>query len=70
MRANERAFPHEHMAGESRCGLTIREHFAALAMQGLLSTYAHNQVIIFRDVAHQAVRQADALVAALVEVQS
>ena len=33
--ANEYAFPSEHLATPSRSGMTLRDYFAAQAMQGL-----------------------------------
>lgn len=47
----------------SRPGLTKREYFAALAMQGLMDYSSKS----FTDNAKDAVRQADALIAALNE---
>ena len=34
------AFPSEHQATPSRSGMTLRDYFAASALQGLLSNHA------------------------------
>jgi len=55
----KRAFPadeHTHTDG----GLTKREYFAGLAMQGMVMSD-----LIFEDIAHDAVKMADALLAEL-----
>ena len=72
-RANEPAYPAlESISGngESRYpagGLTIREHFAGLAMQGIRA--ASNVHVGCDIVAEIAVKQADALIAALNQEQ-
>jgi hypothetical protein len=43
-------------------GLTKREYFAAMAMQGIISD---STGLAFEEIAHDAVRFADALIAAL-----
>ena len=50
---------------ESTLGLTKREYFAGLAMQGLLSGIPADGVISYKDVADDARRCADALLAEL-----
>ncbi len=47
----------------SRPGLTKREYFAALAMQGMMAQA--NEFSTYRGLADSAVRHADALIAAL-----
>lgn len=62
------AFPlafNPHKGDYWNAGLTKREHFAALAMQGLLSD--PNLTCAYRDFARDAVVAADALIAALNE---
>lgn len=51
-------------------GLTIREHLAGLAMQGLLSKYSLSKPEDFEIVSQAAVRQADFLIAELAKVKS
>ena len=46
-------------------GLTKREHFAALAMQGMLSNPSY--IAGFTEAGRDSVKQADALIAALNE---
>jgi hypothetical protein len=61
-RANQRAFPVPH--GSENKGLTIREHLAAVAMQGLLVNYGpalHTPAHI----AQWSLEYADALLAEL-----
>lgn len=48
-------------------GLTKREHFAALAMQGALSDFEYHGEMDHEKVAKDAVKQADALLKALEE---
>ncbi len=68
-RANEPAYPvpaTEHTPPVY--GLTIREHFAAMAMQGLLASrerYADHWRIEWNSIASCAVKQADALLTEL-----
>jgi hypothetical protein len=53
-------------------GLTIREHFAAMAMQGLVASrtrYADHWRIEWDSIATCAVKQADALIAELAKVK-
>lgn len=66
-RANDGAFPVVWPTGGNvggNEGLTIREHFAALAMQGLLTdnNYAGSK---WTSIASDAISAADALIAAL-----
>jgi len=46
---------------ESESGLTKREHFAAMAMQGLLSSFGVHDVTAYDEIASDAVMAADAL---------
>tara|TARA_R110000782_G_scaffold4734_1_gene16573 strand:+ start:442 stop:684 length:243 start_codon:yes stop_codon:yes gene_type:complete len=46
-------------------GLTKREHFAAMAMQGFLSSWAECDAVVLDDIASDAVGMADALLKAL-----
>lgn len=45
------------------CGMTLRQHYAGLAMQGLLANVRVNDPTI--DIADKAIEMADALIAAL-----
>lgn len=65
---NERANKYVHPTGTTNYGgLTIREHFAGLAMQGIrAATNPHTECAL---VAEMAVKQADALIAALNQEQ-
>lgn len=67
-RANEPAYPipASDLSGsyEAAPGLTIREHFAGLAMQGLLASPSYDGQQ-FTTIAHDAVEAADALIAEL-----
>jgi hypothetical protein len=47
------------------CGITKREMFAAMAMQGYLSAIGQYGMVPEKDVADSAVRFADALIVAL-----
>lgn len=46
-------------------GLTIRQELAARAMQGLLSSWGSHDVTSLEEIASDAVRAADALIAEL-----
>lgn len=46
-------------------GLSIRQHFAAMAMQGFISSIKEGYQTMHRDAAEQAVEFADALIAEL-----
>jgi hypothetical protein len=64
------AFPHPGVF--SQFGLSKREYFAAMAMQGLLAARPHNLAIssnALDDLSGNAVYFADALIAALAEPQ-
>ncbi len=70
---NGSALPHTHLSSCPSCGgggkagsagLTIRAHFAAMAMQGLLSDHNLTQALS-GDIAEMAVEAADALIAEL-----
>lgn len=60
-------YPNEAAFGfdSYRTGMTKREYFAALAMQGYLSTYDKDTAPGYEVAAQQAVRYADALIDAL-----
>jgi hypothetical protein len=53
---NPQAFPHEF-----RDGMTLRDYFAARAMQALLSDSDWRQDMDFKDTAIAAYRQADVM---------
>lgn len=60
---NEYAFPRDH---NSQYGLTIRQYFAGLAMQGLCALYVPDCPLMKEEeIASYAVQQADALIAEL-----
>jgi hypothetical protein len=59
---NDQAFP-KHPYSYSDSGLTKREYFAAMAMQGLLSTVPES--FNGREIAEISVNMADALIEAL-----
>lgn len=46
-------------------GLTIRQHFAAMAMQGILASLDNDTAIVGSFIADMSVRCADALIAEL-----
>ena len=46
-------------------GLTKREYFAAMAMQGFIAAWGNHDVTDVNDIAHDAVLAADALIRAL-----
>ena len=57
---NEKAFPNPHLRDNS--GITIRDYFAAKAMQGMLAgllAYGHD--IVWNQIAEDAYKQADAM---------
>ena len=58
---NEKAFPNPHLRDGS--GMTLRDYFAAKAMQGLLAADTNFNSIEF-DVAKAAYHQADAMLKA------
>jgi hypothetical protein len=59
--ANDCAYPADSQT-QTEGGLTKREYFAALAMQGVCST---NQAVTAREVAEWSVKMADALITEL-----
>ena len=71
-RAENPAFSSDGIHGSPRtAGLTIREHFAAMAMQGLCANAPVTEVGSGRGVAKTAIEIADALLAELAkQVQS
>ena len=63
---NDTAFPAQFEDSFFTEGLTKRESFAAMAMQGILGTYDHrNFTVDHNEIADNAVRCADALIKAL-----
>jgi len=60
---NEPAMPHGAWGQQTGTGLTIRQHFAAMAMQGIVSNPSHVGGYLSASV--EAVKQADALIAEL-----
>lgn len=69
-RATDAAFPFPSFDGPNAVewgspGLTIREHFAALAMQGIQAQYTHQDGYDPDNLARHAVVQAEALIAEL-----
>lgn len=46
-------------------GLTIRQHFAAIAMQGFIASFGGHDLTHIDDIAHDSVMAADALIAEL-----
>ena len=63
---NPPAFPstHHNGWGEPEKGMTLRDYFAAKAMQGLLSDPDWRQEMDFDDTALAAYKMADAMLAA------
>lgn len=66
---NKPAYPYEELNGDrttyqDHFGMTLREHYAGLAMQGAITNPAYEHWTV-EQVAELAVRQADALIAAL-----
>ncbi|MEC8917150.1 MAG: hypothetical protein VX796_05970 [Pseudomonadota bacterium] len=59
------AMPVKSVADYQGLGLTKREHFAAMAMQGLISSFGSHDVWNSSEVASDAVIFADALLAEL-----
>lgn len=51
--------------GIEEIGLTKREYFAALNMQGMLASWSEHDLTHFSDFAHDAVMASDALIEAL-----
>lgn len=69
-RSNEAAFPFPSFQGPNAVewgspGLSVREHFAGLAMQGLAAIYPQGGEFFDQHIATGAVRIADALIAEL-----
>ena len=59
---NEKAFPNPHLRDGS--GMTLRDYFAAKAMQGYCSDPDWRQDMVFIDTAYAAYEQADAMLKA------
>ncbi len=57
---DHQAFPAIAPNDEGWDGMTMREHFASLAMQGLVTKFSSSEIV-----AKTAVRMADALIAEL-----
>jgi hypothetical protein len=66
MKNNTPAFPNEGGAGNlwNDKGMTLRDYFAAKAMQGLLADPGWRHDMDFEDTAHAAYKQADAMLKA------
>lgn len=63
---NDTAFPAQFEDNLFTEGLTKREYFAAIAMQGIVGTYDHrNFTVNYEDIAATAVQCANALIKAL-----
>ena len=56
---NEKAFPDQHLRDDS--GMTLRDYFAARAMQALLSDSDWRQDMDIKDTALAAYKTADAM---------
>ncbi len=67
-RATEMVYPCEG-PNATAYGLTIREHFAAMAMQGILASGANEPHANYVWCANRAVVMADALIAELAKVR-
>ena len=60
---NEKAFPNPHL--RDNAGITIRDYFAAKAMQGAMSgCAARGEVIMYLDLAGLSYEMADAMLKA------
>jgi hypothetical protein len=60
---NEKAFPNPHLRDDS--GITMRDYFAAKAMQGMLAgLLAYGRDIVWSHIAEDAYKQADAMLKA------
>ena len=59
---NEPAFPNTTPGGEQCCGLTVREWFAGMAMQGIFSN-PETDIRSYEAVASLAFKTADAIIA-------
>lgn len=67
---NSFAFPcGSDTTGQGAPGLTVRDYFAAIAMQGLISSIGQHDLLYCSDIAHDAVLYADALIDALNDTQ-
>jgi hypothetical protein len=62
MNINEQAFPNEGFNGwgEPQKGMTLRDYFAAKAMQGIIAAWSHG-VPPAKDVSEAAYEYADAM---------
>ena len=61
---NEPAFPYQNHHGQKLMGMTLRDYFAAKAMQGLLSNSETNRAWGVNENAKYAYEQADAMLKA------
>lgn len=58
-RSNDTSFPHgQYHTG----GLTKREYFSSMMMQGLLASWGQHDITNFEEIASDAVRAADVLI--------
>jgi hypothetical protein len=64
-RADQQAFPSGNMEHGGYEGMTLREWYAGLAMQGLLASFKHDRPENIERWARDSVRIADALIAEL-----
>lgn len=65
MSNTETAFPTveaNHFADYSSRGLTKREYFAAMAMQGMISAWGQHDVTSFLEIAQDAFKLADVMI--------
>lgn len=62
---NDQAFPHSTFTDSAMQGLTKREYFAALAMQGILAAIKGDLVVQLPSLGIASVKCADALIAEL-----
>lgn len=75
---NEPAMPHGAWGQQTGTGLTIRQHFAAMVMQGILSNPVYAQITLDKIPEHKqaefvsqvAIEQADALISELNKTES
>lgn len=66
---NPQAFPHKHYSfydgiasiSDYETGMTLRDYFAAKAMQALMSTYEESTKVRTWDIAKWSYQQADAM---------
>jgi len=61
---NEPAFPYQNQHGHKFMGMTLRDYFAAKAMQGLLSRIGHDKMNVHDVLAQRTYAIADAMLEA------